>query len=155
MFAVSAVCGKVVRVLVGVTVTVIVVVENSVVVEVTSSLESVETPEKNVVVAVPVIVYIVPLRLMNVVVSTTSLPSRETVAVVSVMVVPGATVVIAGPSGLVGAYMPPPVIVNVVPGKVMVVSADTPVTPAAAPTRSTFVGDVGGPVTEKKAPGML
>lgn len=162
-----------VRVLVGVTVTVMVVVENNVVVDVISSLvkdnssgdklvvgivpsPGIDGPlEKKVVVVAPVMVYIVPLTLINVVVSTTLLSPNEMVIVVSVTVVPGATVVGIAVGGVVGISLLSIVTVNVEAGKVVVVSGSGAV--AVPPTSAGPVLNVEGPWSDtvKKPPGTL
>lgn len=162
-----------VRVLVGVTVTVMVVVENNVVVDVTSSLVEdsssgdrlvvgmVPSPgtdgplEKKVVVVAPVMVYIVPLTSINVVVSTTPLSPSEMVIVVSVTVVPGATVVGIAVGGVVGTSPLSIVIVNVEAGKVVVVSGSGAI--AVPPVSAGPVLNVDGPRSDtvKKPPGTL
>ena len=77
------------------------------------------------------------------------------VMVVSVIVVPGATVVVIAVGAVVGASLLSMVTVNVVPGKVIVVSGRGV---GAVPPVSAGAGmDVDGPesVTVKKPPGAL
>lgn len=78
-----------VRVLVGVTVTNIVVVVHMVVVDITSSITLVASPGENVVVVAPVIVNNSPLVLIVAVVSVVTASSIKTGALMAVLVAPG------------------------------------------------------------------
>lgn len=88
----DAVAKSIVRVLVGVTVTYIVIVVHMVVVDVTSSIRLVASPGEKVVVVAPVIVNSSPLKLIVPVVSVVTASSIKKVLLIAVLVAPGIVV---------------------------------------------------------------